>query len=1030
MSSSTNLISGLSSGFDWQSMVTKLIAIDHRRVDIVSNKKTAESGKLNEWQSLNTKLLGLKTAAANLKTAEAFSVFKAAATTDSATVKAADLLTVTASETAAIGRYTLKVNSLAAAEKISSSSFASLTGALGGEYAGDILINGATISIAATDTLVNIRDRINSANTGATPTGVTASLINYGTGDYRLLLTSDDTGAAGINLANGGGSDILNKLGFTDTGRSAKNHLSGGDRTDRFTSTNVAIASLLGLNAGASAGAGEIAINGQSIGAVDLNTDTLLSLQTKLSAAGLTASITSETENGQTYYRLMVAGAANTYTDKNNILETLGFVKGGVSDVYGVTGDVANTAGGSAVTSATLLKDIDGYTGWEATDYIHLSGTDSSGNPVNDDTFSMSDTATVGDLLGKIEAVFGEVTASITGDGALRVTANSPGASPLTVQISVKNAGGADDETLKFADDGDLGAAASLRKRQVTAGADASITLDGVTLTRSQNTIDDIITGVTLDLAKADSGTTVSLNIGRDVDAIMSKISAFVASYNVVLSYINSQTSYDATNKKAGGVLFGDGTLMSVKNDLSSTLLQDVWGVSKSFSTLGLVGVNVDNQGLLAIDSTVLRGHLTNNYNDVQKLFTLTGATDTGVLEYISNLNDTKQGEYAVQIDTAATRSASNPSDNTSLSGDEVLTIGEGSAGAVINLTAGMSMSQIASAVNSELATVYTQALAGGEELYADAGQISHLTAATHWEDVYDSGGISAGLVNGDAITFSGTARNGAGISGTYRINNVETDTVQGLLSAIETAYGNQVTASIDGAGRIVVTDMTSGSSNLSFALDTQPHSLDFGTVTTGNDGGRTGRYAMDITASVDGGNHLILTHNSYGSTYAFTIHQENNLLWTSGDQEVNNGLDVAGTINGEKATGTGQLLRGDDGEANTAGLVVKYTGTSTGDAGNVKLTFGAAELFDRALYNITDSLSGYVSFKQNSVQNSITEYDRQIRDMEARLDRKREQLLNRYTLMELALQKIQSQSSWLSSQLTAATNGWSSMNS
>jgi flagellar hook-associated protein 2 len=200
--------------------------------------------------------------------------------------------------------------------------------------------------------------------------------------------------------------------------------------------------------------------------------------------------------------------------------------------------------------------------------------------------------------------------------------------------------------------------------------------------------------------------------------------------------------------------------------------------------------------------------------------------------------------------------------------------------------------------------------------------------------------------------------------------------------------------------------------------------------VTTENTGGKQGRYAMDITATVDGGGHLVLAHNSYGSAAAFTIHQENDLLWTGGDQTVANGQDVTGTINGEKATGTGQLLRGSDGEANVAGLVVKYTGTATGDIGNVKLTLGVAELFDRALFNITDSLTGYVSFKQNSLRNSISEYDKQITDMEARLERKREQLLNRYMQMELALQKIQSQSNWLSGQLNAAANGWNSSQS
>ncbi len=1030
MSSSTNLISGLSSGFDWQTMITKLIAIDHKRVDLVSDKKSTDSSKLTEWQAFNSKLLNLKTAAADLKTPEAFSVFKANTTSSSATVKAADILAATVSETASLGKYSLKVNSLATAEKLSSGSFTSIAGALGADYAGEILVNGAAIVIAATDTLTNLRDKINSANTGTAPTGVTASIVNYGVNDYRLLLTGDTTGAAGIGLANGGAADLLNRLGFTDTGRSAKNHLPGGDRSDRFTSTNVAIASLLGLSNGQSSGAGEIVINGQAIGAVDLNTDTLVTLQAKLEAAGLTATITSETADGETFYRLMIAGGANTYTDKNNILETLGFIRAGVTDVYGVTGDIANTTGGTAVTRDTLIKDIDGYTGYLDTDYILLEGTDSEGNPVTDNTFVLSDTTTLGDLLDKLETVYGNVTASITGDGKLRITADTPGASPLAVRISVRNTGGDVDASLAFDIDGDLGEAASLRKRQITAGADAALTVDGVAITRSSNTIDDVITGVTLNLVKADPDTTVSLDIVRDIDSVMTKISAFVASYNSVFSYINSQSSYDSVNKKPGGVLFADGTLLSVKNDLSATLLQSVWGVSSSFSTLGLVGVNVDKQGQLSIDNTVLKNFLTNNFNDVQKLFTVNGVADTGVLQYISNLNTTKQGEYTVHIDTAATRSTSAPSDNTTLAEDESLTVTEGTKTAAITLTSGMTMEQAATAINSELAAVYTQVLAGSESLYADAGQTTKITAATAWQDVYDSGGNSAGLVNGDTITFSGTMRNGASISGSYRINDVATDTVQGLLSAIETAFGNQATAAIDDMGRIVVTDKTAGSSSLSFAFDPLPHSLDFGTVTTANTGGKQGRYAMDITASVDGGNHLVLTSNSYGSGTSFSIHQEKNLLWTGGDQTVNNGLDVAGTINGEKATGTGQLLRGSDGEANVAGLVVKYTGTATGDIGKVKLTLGVAELFDRVLFNITDSLTGYVSFKQNSLQNSISQYDKQISEMEARLERKREQLLNRYMQMELALQKIQSQSSWLSGQLTAAANGWNTSQS
>jgi flagellar hook-associated protein 2 len=1022
----TNLISGLSSGIDWKTMVDQLIAVDHQRVDTISAKKKGDETKLAEWQSLNTKLLALKTAAGNLRKAEDFAHYKAAMTTDSPTVKASDLLTVTPSSTSSVGSYLVKVNTLATAEKLSSGSFTSASVALGTSYAGDLLINGTVVSLASTDTLTGAINKINDANSGAAPTGVTAGIVSYGVGDYRMILTSDNTGAAGIGLLNGGASDILNMFGFIETGRTAKNHLAGGDRTDRFSSTTISIQSLLGLTTGQTSDLGEIVINGQAVGAIDLNTDTLSTLQTKFAAAGVTASITTETENNQTYYRLMVSGAANTYTDKNNILETLGFIKGGVTDVAGVAGDVANTAAGAVITAETLIKEIDGYTGYLDTDYIHLEGTDTNGAAVSDDTLVLSDTTTIGDLLAKIKSVFGDVTASVTGDGKLTVMDNTPGVSPLVVTIGVKDLGGAADNTLKFDVDGTL--AATNRKRQIMTGADSSVTVDGVTTTRSGNSVNDIIPGVTLDLLKADEATTVSLSIGRDVDAVVAKVNAFVSSYNSISSYIRAQSTYDDTQKKTGGVLFGDGTLASVKSDLTSILTQNVWGVSSNYSTLGLVGVSVDRTGQLAVNSDKLRGYLATNFNDVQKLFAASGTTSVGTLEYISHGINAKQGEYTVHITTAATRSTSVPSDNTSLSGAETLTITEGSSVAVVNLTNAMTMTQIVNAINSELATTYTQVLTGAEPLYADDLQTAKITASTKWNSIYDGGGGSAGLVNGDVISFSGGTRSGASVSGSYTITDIETDSVQGLLSAVETAFGNQVTVAINASGRIVVTDKTQGNSSIALSFDmTRAHDLDFGTVLTTNTGGQKGRYAMEIDASIDSGNHLVLTHYSYGTGKSFTVHQLNNLLWTGGDQTVDNGVDVAGMINGEAATGSGQVLEGNSGEGNVDGLSIKYTGSAGGgiDAGTVKLTFGVAELFDRSLFNITDSLEGYVSYKQQSIQGKISGYQTQIDEMEARLERKREAMTDRFVKMELALQQVQNQSNWLTGQVNAAANGW-----
>jgi flagellar hook-associated protein 2 len=131
----------------------------------------------------------------------------------------------------------------------------------------------------------------------------------------------------------------------------------------------------------------------------------------------------------------------------------------------------------------------------------------------------------------------------------------------------------------------------------------------------------------------------------------------------------------------------------------------------------------------------------------------------------------------------------------------------------------------------------------------------------------------------------------------------------------------------------------------------------------------------------------------------------------------------VAGTISGEDATGAGQILTGKSGEANVEGLSVRYTGATTGAVGNIILTLGVAELFDRALFGITDSYEGYVSFKQDSLQDQVKRITNQVENMEALLQRKKEQMINRFVAMELTLSRLQNQSNWLAGQISGLSN-------
>jgi flagellar hook-associated protein 2 len=1017
MGLSTNLISGLSSGFDWRSMIDQLMSIEHRPVDLMENTKTEYQSKLSEWQSFNSKLLSLKSAAEALKDADDFQAFTSRLSTDSATYKGSDLLSVSTSSSAAQGSYSVKIQSLATAQKLSSASFDSASEALGTSYAGDILINGKAILIDETDTLTSLRDRINNANAGSTPTGVTASIVNYGPNDYRIILTSDKTGAEGISLQNGSGSSLVERFGWKDKDVSLKHAITGGAQSDAFSSSTQDIKTLLGLSTTQS---GDIVIDGQSI-SLDLAEDSLEDIKNKINAAGIsgvTASITESKNGASTSYRLQIEGTQNV-SDSQNILESLGILQKGVSDINGTTSTNTMTEDGSKINASTLLTDIDGYFSYTGGDHITISGLDHAGNSVNVN-FDIDPASTVQDLLDAIENAFGaqgsEVSAHVTSDGKIQAEDLETGSSQLSVSLTSEVGNGA----LTW---GDFSALDVVRKRELIQGQDASLLIDGVNVTSADNTITDVLPGVTLNLLAAASDTTITLTIDRDIDAIINKVNTFVSAYNAVASYISDQQAYDQEKEKTGGILFGDGTLSSVKADLTTTLIQSVWGVASEYTILGMVGVNLDKEGQLSLDSDTLRRHLQTNFNDVRDLFAATGTTSKGSLEYVSHERVTKAGDYTVNITQAADRSTttSGAAVSSTLGFDEVLTIASEGKTASIELSSTMTLPDILHAINTELDKVYTQTLAGSEQLYADAGRTQMITSATTLDSIFDASGASAGLQDNDVISFTGTSRAGAEITGSYIISDISTDTVQGILSAIESAFGNGVTAAVDSSGHISVTDKKAGDSQLALSFDlSQAHDLDFGTVSIS----QQGRYAMDITATSNVEDHLVLTHDFYGNARSFTVSESTDTgLWTNSQSSptvVDNGQDVAGTINGEAATGAGQILTGNSGEANVDGLVVKYTGTSIGEIGNVKLTLGTGELFSRVLFAITDPYEGYASFKQDSLKNSINQFETRIQETEDRLDRKMEMMVNRFVAMEKALSMFQSQSQWLSGQINA----------
>ena len=160
----------------------------------------------------------------------------------------------------------------------------------------------------------------------------------------------------------------------------------------------------------------------------------------------------------------------------------------------------------------------------------------------------------------------------------------------------------------------------------------AELTVNGLAITRSSNTITDTIPGVTLSLTKADTVAppTTKLTVAKSTASVQTAIGAFVKAYNDVVGQVKNLTAYDSANKKSS-VLTGDSTARSVQSQLTAMMHATVSSVGGGISTLSSLGISVQKDGTLKTDTAKLADVLKDSNNDVAKLLSSTTAANTGI---------------------------------------------------------------------------------------------------------------------------------------------------------------------------------------------------------------------------------------------------------------------------------------------------------------------------------------------------------------------------------------------------------------
>lgn len=481
------------------------------------------------------------------------------------------------------------------------------------------------------------------------------------------------------------------------------------------------------------------------------------------------------------------------------------------------------------------------------------------------------------------------VTASIVNDGSgnrLVIASKDTGLSnALKITTTDTDTNNTDNSGLsQLTYDASTGSTSNLT--ETVAASNASLVIDGISISKASNKVTDAIEGVTLDLLKTNLGSTTTLNLSRDTTSIQSTVSSFVKSFNDLNKTITDLSKYDATTKQAS-ILTGDSTVRSVQTKLRSAISDPLTTAGGGLSLLSEIGVSFQTDGTLKFDSTKLTEVLNDPTKDISTLFASIGKTSDSQVSFVSAGSETVNGKYSLNISQIATQ------------GKVV-----GSLPAALTINSGIN-DKLELSINGVNASI---------TLAAGAYTPTSLAVEVQSKINGDSTFISAGI----KVTLSESA---------------------GILTITSNEYGSASTVSITG----------------------------------GN--GKATLFGTPVQTS---------------------------------------GVDVAGTINGIAATGSGQTLTGN---ADSSGLVLNINGGNTGTRGDIDFAHGFAARLDILIEEILDNR--LIDSRIDGINSSIKDIDNQREVLNRRLVDVEKRIRAQFTALDSMIAGMTQTSNFLQQQLS-----------
>jgi len=429
---------------------------------------------------------------------------------------------------------------------------------------------------------------------------------------------------------------------------------------------------------------------------------------------------------------------------------------------------------------------------------------------------------------------------------------------------------------------------------ETLAAADASILFNGVSVTSSSNTITNPVDGIELTLKAADAGVVKTLTLADDTSKISSATSAFVTSFNELITSLNTATFYDA-DSGTRGLFLGDSVIRNIENQVRNVLNQTVGDNTVKYNSMASIGITTSADGTLEFDTAKLGAALAEDAAQVRNLFAGNASVIDENYDAAIAFSSIPTGVETFEVDVLITQAA-------------------------------------------------TQAQSYGARLNETV--LDGITALTSSNfDITVDGNLTSVVLNGQMFSS-----------------------------------GNDLASYIQNAV---------GVSNL--------------TVTYAND-------------------KLTFSSTSYGSASTIDIsNAEANAaanLGISNTASTATGLDVAGKLGFESATGSGQILTADAGTT-YAGLVVTFTGTSSTFGYEKTKVDGLFSELNTLLSSFLDS-DGILAARNKTFNNQIDDIKEQRTQLGLRMDALETRLLRQFNAMDTLVARLNSTGTFLTSQLSS----------